>query len=71
MTAIPPEEPNTLIQTDERIYSEGRQTHRGTLNVMWGGVWVPLGDAEFLVEDGRIVKVISYTPRDFRNDERL
>lgn len=71
MTATPPEEPNALIQTDEHISSEGRQTHRGTLNVMWGGVWVPLGDAEFLVEDGRIVKVISYTPRDFRNDERL
>jgi hypothetical protein len=44
----------------------GRNVHKGTLNVMWGGVWVPLGEAEFLVEDGRIVKVLSYTPTEFR-----
>jgi hypothetical protein len=48
----------------------GRHMHKGTLNVMWGGVWVPLGDAEFLTENGRIVKVISYTPREFTDAER-
>ena len=48
----------------------GRHIHKGTLNVMWGGVWVPLGDAEFLTENGRIVKVISYTPREFPPSEQ-
>ena len=42
----------------------GQSIHKGTLNVMWGGVWVPLGEAEFLTdENNRILKVISYTPR--------
>lgn len=47
----------------------GRHTHKGTLNVMWGGVWIPLGEAEFLTENGRVVKVLSYTPREFRDGE--
>lgn len=42
---------------------EGREVHKGVLNLMWRGVWVPLGEAEFLVEQGRVVKVLSYTPK--------
>jgi hypothetical protein len=44
----------------------GRQIHKGKMNVMWNGAWVELGEAEFLVEDGRIVKVVSYTPATFQ-----
>jgi hypothetical protein len=53
------------VNEDESTEESGRILHKGTLNVMWGGVWVPLGDAEFLTENGRIVKVVSYTPRAF------
>lgn len=52
----------------EKADESGRTIHKGVLNVMWNGRWVPLGQAEFLEEDGRIVKVLSYTPREFRND---
>lgn len=41
----------------------GEQIQKSTLHIMWGGVWVPLGDVEFLTRDGEIIKVISYTPR--------
>lgn len=68
MSTTPHENPDALLQSDEPISSSSRTTHKGTLNVMWGGVWVPLGDAEFLVENGRIVKVLSYTPREFRQE---
>lgn len=45
----------------------GRNTQKATLSVMWGGVWVPIGDAEFLAdENNQIVKVISFTPREFQ-----
>lgn len=46
----------------------GRQTRKSNLHVMWGGVWVELGEAEFLVEDGRIVKVLSFTPKEFHHE---
>lgn len=62
---VPPTSDQEISLTEEL----GRYMHKGQLNVMWGGVWVPLGDAEFLVEDGKIVKVISYTPREFREGE--
>lgn len=48
---------------NEENAGEGREVHKGTLNLMWGGVWVPLGEAEFLVEQGKVVKVLSYTPK--------
>lgn len=41
----------------------GEHIHKGVVHVMWGGVWVPLGDAEFLTRNGEIIKVISVTPR--------
>ncbi len=48
----------------------GEHIHRGTLNIVWGGVWVPLGDAEFLTHNGTVIKVISFTPREFpRGDQ--
>lgn len=54
---------------DDENAGPGRNIHKGTLNVMWNGAWFPLGEAEFLVEEGRIVKVLSYTPKEFSNLE--
>lgn len=46
----------------------GRNIQKGKASVFWGGVWVPVGDIEFLSdENNQIVKVISVTPRDFQN----
>lgn len=43
---------------------------KGTLNLMWGGVWVPIGEAEFVTtEDDRIEKVVSFTPKEFREED--
>lgn len=53
---------------DEENAGEGREVKKSVLNLMWGGVWLPIGDAEVLVEKGRIVKVLSFTPRDFAQD---
>lgn len=71
MTTTPQEGPiPTTSDADPTPPLEiGRHTHKGTLNVMWGGVWVPLGEAEFLTENGRVIKIISYTPREFRDGE--
>jgi hypothetical protein len=47
---------------------DGREMRKGELNVMHDGRWVPLGEAEFLVEDGKIVKFISFTPTEITSD---
>lgn len=70
MTDVPvqPPTPTPAVQAGVPMVP-GQQTHKGTLSIMWGGVWVPLGDAEFLVdENSRITKVISFTPKGFLND---
>lgn len=53
----------------EHEYESGRTLQKRTLNVMWNGRWVPVGEVEFLAEEGRIVKIVSYTPREFGSDE--
>lgn len=55
------------MMSDENA-GEGREIHKGKVNLMYGGVWLDIGDAEFLAEQGRVVKVLSFTPRDFVND---
>lgn len=52
----------------EKADESGRTIHKGVLNVMWNGRWIPFGVAEFLTENGRIVKVISCTPTEFSRD---
>lgn len=71
MTTTPQEEPiPTTSDADPTPPLEiGRHVHKGTLSVMWGGVWVPLGEAEFETDNGRVVNVLSYTPREFRDGE--
>lgn len=53
----------------DEIDDSSRTIHKGKLNVMWNGAWLELGEAEFLAEKGRVVKVLSYTPREFRSDD--
>lgn len=73
MTTGPSEEPTpipTVSTEDPTPTGEvGRHTHKGTLCVMWGGVWVPLGEAEFVTNNGLIIQVLSYIPREFRDGE--
>lgn len=39
---------------------------KGNAQLMWGGLWVDLGEVEFTVtENNTIEKIISYTPRTF------
>lgn len=47
---------------------EGREIRKGKVHMMLGGRWVDIGNAEFLEERGQLVKVLSFTPRDFVND---
>jgi hypothetical protein len=48
----------------------GRHTHKGVASIMWNGVWEPIGDVEFLTQNGGIVKVISFTPREFPSGQQ-
>lgn len=50
---------------DDENAGEGREVHKGTLVVMWNGAWLEMGEAEFLAERGRVIKVLSYTPKEF------
>lgn len=43
----------------------GRNTHTLKLQALWGGIFRDMGDAEVLVEEGKIVKVLSFTPETF------
>lgn len=50
-------------------YESGMTLRKGTLNVMWNGVWVAVGEAELLAAEGKIKKIVSFTPREFGSDE--
>jgi hypothetical protein len=69
MTSTPSEEPAVTNEVQAGVpMVPGQQIQKQTLQLMWGGVWVPMGTAEFLVdENSRIIKVISFTPQEFRD----
>lgn len=69
MTSTPSEEPVTSGEVQAGVpMVPGQQIQKQTLQMWWGGVWVLMGTAEFLVdENSHIIKVISFTPEEFRD----
>jgi hypothetical protein len=61
MTA-PPDEPipTTSDAEPDPPIEVGRNNHTGIASIMWGGVWVPAMEIEFVTEDGRLVEIVSF-----------
>lgn len=64
MTSSPSEEPAISGEVQAGVPQvPGRQIQKQALQLLWGGVWIPVGMAEFLVdENSQIVQIISFTP---------